>query len=52
MALEATPAERMQHMETAKARLLTQRSELQAKIDRLTMKFDRADDHSGKPQPG
>ncbi|KAK5129070.1 hypothetical protein LTR85_000403 [Meristemomyces frigidus] len=37
-ALEATPAERIQQMETAKARLLTQRSELQAKINRLTAK--------------
>lgn len=36
VAMQASPAERIDQMETAKARLLSQRAELQAKIDRLT----------------
>ncbi|KAK4548317.1 hypothetical protein LTR36_010187 [Oleoguttula mirabilis] len=50
-ALEATPAERIEQMETAKARLQTQRSELEAKIARLTAKVS-VDAYSEKSQTG
>lgn len=36
VALQATPAERIEQLEAMKARLLNHRAELQSKIDRLT----------------
>lgn len=51
MVLEATPAERIEQMETAKARLLRQRSELQAKIERLMAKVG-GDGRSGSQHAG
>ena len=49
--LEATAAERVQQMETARARLLQRRVELHAKIDRLTNKVN-AEDHADASQEG
>ncbi|KAK5175245.1 uncharacterized protein LTR77_000382 [Saxophila tyrrhenica] len=37
-ALEASPAEKLEHLEVSKTKLLRQRAELQSKIDRLAVK--------------
>ncbi len=49
--LEATPAERISHMEAARARLMEQRAELQAKIDRLEAKTAALESSSSSSAP-
>ncbi|KAK5115077.1 hypothetical protein LTR62_001774 [Meristemomyces frigidus] len=50
--LEAPVSERIDQMEMAKARLLTQRAELQKKIDRLTAKAADAQNAGKSPSAG